>query len=374
MYGLTDAEARVVWSALALPGAAERARLDGSGLASSTYHAARRRSYAEGWLRDRYVPDPVAFGYPVATFILGRPYAEQIHAVGRRWAATDGAALIWTGTPMALGVFFHPTVPAAHRAMERLQAVLPLRDVSTLTVDLAEHRIPVYFDYEGAWARIAGIPVSPSYPAGLGYGAGVSMEDAAPRRPVPDRYRATALELMERPFAASPPGVIRLLGFGGLDRRQRDLLDGGYLRPRSFLDPSAVPEYRGRQIDQVFLVTGEMRDRTEPTAVLSELRASYHASPFLFVADGAKVLVGLVGHSGAPPPSAAGADAPSAPVGSILRDAVGRWMHRVDLYREEAATLRTVVDHRYGFMAAPRPVGPPAEPASVRARPRSPGR
>ncbi|MCI4366925.1 MAG: hypothetical protein L3K08_04155, partial [Thermoplasmata archaeon] len=228
MYGLTDAEAKVVWSALALPGAAERARLDGSGLASSTYHAARRRAYAEGWLRDRYVPDPVAFGYPIATFLLGRPYAEQIHAVGRRWGETEGAALVWTGTPMALGVFFHPTLNASRRAMERLQAVLPLRDVSTLTVDLSEQRIPVYFDYEGAWARIAGIPVSPSYPAGLGYGAGVSMEDSAPRRPVPDRHRPTAHELMERPFVPAAPGVVRLLGFGGLDRRQRDLLEDGY--------------------------------------------------------------------------------------------------------------------------------------------------
>ncbi len=369
MYGLTDAEARVVWSALALPGAAERARLDGSGLASSTYHAARRRAYAEGWLRDRYVPDPVAFGYPVATFVLGRPYAEQIHAVGRRWGATEGAALIWTGTPMALGVFFHPNVAASHRAMERLQAVLPLRDVSTLTVDLSEHRIPVYFDYEGAWARIAGIPVSPSYPVGLGYGAGISMEDSAPRRPVPDRYRPTAFELLERSFTPAEPGAIRLLGFGGLDRRQRDLLEGGYLRPRSFLDPSAVPEYRGRQIDQVFLVTGEMRDHTEPTAVLSELRASFHASPFLFVADGTKVLVGLVGHSGAPPPSAASGDAPSAPVGSLLRDAVGRWMHRVDLYREEATTLRTIVDHRYSFLAKARETAAEAPTLRTRSRP-----
>jgi hypothetical protein len=371
MYGLTDAEAKVVWSALALPGAAERARLDGSGLASSTYHAARRRSYAEGWLRDRYVPDPVAFGYPIATFLLGRPYAEQIHAVGRRWGETQGAALVWTGTPMALGVFFHPNKAAALRATERLQAVLPLRDVTMLHVDLSEQRIPVFFDYEGAWARIAGTPVSSSYPVGLGYGVGASMEDAAPRRPVPDRYRETAFELMERPFGAPDAGGIRWLAFGGQDRKQRDLFELGYLRPRSFLDPSAVPEYRGRQIDQVFLVTGEMRDRTEPTAVLSELRASYHASPFLFVADGPRVLLGLVGHSGAPPPSAATSDSPSAPVGSLLRDALGRWMQRVDLYREDATTLRTLVDHRYGFMAR-APVLAPVAGSGTRARSRTP--
>ena len=113
MHGLTDAEARVVWSALALPGAPERARLDGSGLPSSTYHAARRRAYDEGWIRDRFVPDPVAFGAPVVSFLLGRPYAEEIVAVGRRWGQTEGAAVVWTGTPMSLGVFFHPNRAAA---------------------------------------------------------------------------------------------------------------------------------------------------------------------------------------------------------------------------------------------------------------------
>ena len=343
----------MVWSALALPGAAERARLDGSGLASSTYHAARRRAYDERWVRDRYVPDPVAIGRPVITFLLGRPYAEELAAVGRRWAATDGAAVVWTGTPMALGIFFHPNAAIAHRAIDRLRAVLPIRDAASWSVDLSQGRVPVYFDFEGAWARFAGVTTPGSYPFGLGYGAGASLEDAAPRRPLPDRLRSHALAMLEGPFGTPEGGLTRWFAAAGLDRRERELLEAGYLQPRSFLEPAMVPDYRGRRMDQILLVTGEMRDRTDPTVLLSELRTSFHTSPFLFVHDGPRVLLGLLGHAGPPAPSAPTSDSPSAPVGTLLRETVGRWLCRVDLFREEAHALRAVLDHRYGPLLQP---------------------
>lgn len=365
MHGLTDAEARVVWSALALPGAAERVRLEGSGLASSTYHAARRRAYDEGWVRDRYVPDPVAFGATAVTFVIGRPYAEEIQAVARRWSVTESAAVVWTGTPLAFGTFFHPNAAIARRATDRLLRALPMRDASVLTVDLTQARVPVYFDFEGGWARLAGVPISAGYPFGIGHGAIFGDEGASARRPVPDRWRASALELLQAPFDDAP-GISRWLASGGVDRRQRGLLEDGYLRPRAFLDPAAIPEYRGRYIDQFLLVTGESRERTDPTMLLDELRTVHHASPFLFASEGRRVLLGLLGHSGPRAPSAPSSDSPAAPVGALLKETFSRWLCRVDLFREEAPTLRTVVDHRYTGIV--RAVSPAAAAPTIRAR------
>jgi hypothetical protein len=367
MHGLTDAEARTVWSALALPGASERERLMGSQLPSSTYHATRRRSYGEGWVRDRYVPDPVAIGRPVVTFLLARPYAEEVGLVARRWAAMPGNVLLWMGTPMTLGVFFHDSPVTARRAVARLSDEERLRDLTSLTVDLHEARVPVYFDFEGAWARVAGVPVSGGYPFGLGFGASAAY-GRGPRRPLPDRLRTATLELLARSNSTGDPGLIRWLGLGGLDRRQREVLDEGYLRPRTFLDPSKMPEYRGRRVDQVILISGEMRDRSDPTTILSELRAVHHASPFLFAYEGSKVLLGLLGHSGAPAPASPQGDAPSAPLGPVLRESLSRRLHRLDVFREEGSSLRTPVDHRYDGLLSP--LVPAASPG-VRSPPRA---
>ena len=368
VHGLTDAEARVVWSALALPGASERERLEGSGLPSSTYHATRRRAYTEGWVRDRFVPDPVAVGRPIASIVLGRPYAEEIPRIGSRWAGAEGNVLLWTGTPMVLGVFFHTQPSEARRAIARLADPARLRDVVSITVDLNEARIPVYFDFEGAWARLAGLPVSPSYPFGLGYGAGRRFSDT-PQRPLPDRWRAPAAELLERPFAGVGAGLLRWLGLGDLDRRQRDLVEHGYLRPRTFLDPAATPGYRDRRIDQLILVTGEMRDLADPTVVLSELRTVHHASPFLFASEGPRVILGLLGHTGGPAPPGNETDLPSAPMGPVLRETLARHLQRVDVYREEASALRILVDHRYARLLAPsHPEASPTAPSRRKAR------
>jgi hypothetical protein len=311
----------------------------------------------------------VALGRPIATFLLGRPYAEEIAPLRPRWAATDGIALLWTGTPMALGVFFHPDVPAARRALSHLSEGDRLRDLTTITVDLTEARIPVYFDFEGAWARIAGIPTSAEYPFGLGFGAGRHLE--GPRRPLPDRLRRSASELLEQPFHAAAPGLLRWLGLGSLDRRQRELVESGYVRPRTLLEPSAVPENRGRCVDQIVLVTGEMRDRSDPISVLSDLRSQHGTSPFLFASEGSRVLVGLLGHAGRGPSTTGPDPTASAPLGPLLRDTLARRMHRVDVYREEAAAIRAPIDHQYGSLLRPSPP-PPVAASRTRARGRAP--
>ncbi len=362
VHGLTEAEARVVWSALALPGAPERDRLAGSGLPSSTYHATRRRAYDEGWLRDRYVPDPIAVGRPIVTFLLGRPYADELGPVVKRWSSIEGNALVWTGTPMVFGVFFHDGRASARRLVSRVSDDARIRDLNALTVDLSETRVPVYFDFEGAWARIAGTKPSAEYPFGLGIGATGPAVPVA-RRPLPERLRGPGAELLERPFDPAGGGLLRWLGVGGLDRRQRELLEAGYLRLRTFLDAALLPTYEGRRIDQVVLVTGEMRDRLEPTTLLAELRETYLLSPFLFAYDGPRVLLGLLGNS-SPPTETPDVPAPAA-LGAVLRETLARRMQRVDVYREDVGALRAPVDHRYTSLL--RPTGA-ALSAAARAR------
>jgi len=73
---LTEQEVRVVGFLLEDSAEGERARLQRWQLPRSTYHHIRRRAYAEGWVYDRYLPDPRLLALPWVSFMLVRPFAD----------------------------------------------------------------------------------------------------------------------------------------------------------------------------------------------------------------------------------------------------------------------------------------------------------
>ncbi|MCI4317338.1 MAG: hypothetical protein L3J96_02260, partial [Thermoplasmata archaeon] len=106
---LTDAEAQVIGALLASTRVTERSRLHRAQVPRSTYHAARRRAYSEGWLRDRYIPNPVEYGLPYASISLARPFADRLApnlAVRRQDVATVYLA---SSPQLVLSVGWHDT-------------------------------------------------------------------------------------------------------------------------------------------------------------------------------------------------------------------------------------------------------------------------
>ena len=350
MRALTEAEGRVIAVLLGARVTTERERLQRLDVPRSTYHAARRRAYSEGWLRDRYVPDPVRFGFPVVSIVLARPFADRVAALEERWSANPTNVVAWLGAQVALGVFFHRDEREAARFATELSESKTASAVTTLAADATQSELPVYFDYEGLWSHLAGLSGTLSYPSGLGGDAGEAEQNGASTRP----RSWAAIELVHRPFVAAAEGRAgHLVGPLGLPFSQLKLLRNGSMSHRVFLDPSRVPPYQGRSADHVVLLGGDLRDGARPEQIFATLTKECRVFPFLYATHERRLLLGALGRGaptgGAPPmPTESG----RRPVLATLQE----HLEGIEIVQEPAANFRTIVDHRYDRLF-PRPAG-----------------
>ena len=349
MRFLTDAEGRIVATLLGSSLSSERERSDGR-CPRSTYHAARRRAYEEGWLQDRYVPDPVRLGFPWASFVLLRPFADRIEAASRSWGEDPTNVLSWWSPQLALGVFLHRSEREADRLVKSLQKDQAASSTTTLTAHLTDPEVPVFFDYEGLWTHLAALPGTSTYPNGLGGNfPGADGPEAAP-----STHQRWALgELIRRPFAAAEAGRAgHLVGPFGLPFSQQKLLRDGWISHRVFLYPSLLPPYQGRSAEQVVFVSGKLRAGTRPEELFATLTRDCRVFPFLYVVHEDRLLMGALGRTPGSPP---GRDAPSPdePPRRAVMPTLQSALEGIDVTQELAAQLRTDVDLRFDRLLAP---------------------
>jgi hypothetical protein len=337
--GLTDAEARVIAVLLAARPDRERERLRFIDVPRSTYHAIRRRAYDEGWLRDRYVPHPVAFGRPLVSFVLVRPYADRFEELAATVADHPGTVVVWRGTQVVLAVVFHAKDGDVARLARRIDTDHLAPPATTITTRTEGPSVPVYFDYEGLWCHVAGFDGTLGYPHGLGGGMDPDAE-AKPQALSPHQWWA-ASELVRRPFTATEQGKgAHLVGPLGLPFSQRRLLQRGWVVHRTILDPGRIPPYQGRAADQVVLVTGRPRPGARPELLFSTLSRESRVYPFLFANGSERWLFGAMGGTGARPSDA---DAARRPVLPTLQE----YLEGIEITQEPAAGFVAPVDHRY---------------------------
>lgn len=337
MRTLTEAEGRVIAVLLGGAGTSERERLKRAGVPRSTYHAARKRAYEEGWLKDRYVPDPARLGDPIATFAVVRPYVDHLEELVTAWSGRPENMLTWSSPQFVVGIFVHPTTAAAQKATAQLIPPGWSRWQSVMHVDLNGPSVPVYFDYEGLWAHLAGLSGTSTYPNGLG-----GTADGA-GAPMTSHQRWAARELVFRPFAAQAAGRAgHLVGPLGLPFSQQKMMRAGWVVHRVLLDPARVPPYRGRAADQVTFILGELRAEARPEQLFATLTRECRVFPFLFVTDGQRLLMGALGRTpGGPAP--AESTEPRRPVMATLQV----YLQGIEILAEAASAFRPVVDHRY---------------------------
>ncbi len=345
MRTLTEAEARVVGALLGSTLVTERSRLHRAGVPRSTYHAARRRAYSEGWLRDRYIPNPVEFGLPFATFTLSRPFAERLGAFVQD-RSRDGSVVFLASSPqLALAIAFHPTAEAASEAV-----TLPERERLAgwsfgIIADLREPSVPVYFDFEGSFSHLGEVEGAEGYPQGLGggppHGASRPEEFATRRR------GWGAGELVRRPFQG-PDGAraAHRIGPVGLPWGQRKLLNQGWMAHRVLLDPVELPPFRGRSAPMQVFVVGAFRANARPEELFAALTRDAQVYPFLFAVGGGKLLLGALGQ---PPATAGSLPSERASVMGVLKQR----LEGIEILQEPAALLKTQIDHRYDRLFTP---------------------
>jgi hypothetical protein len=318
----------------------ERERLHQVQVPRSTYHAVRRRAYEELWLRDRYIPHPLPLGFPFVSFVLARPFADKFEEYATRAAADPGNVFLWTGGPIALAIFFHRREADRSKWGAQVQRERLAGPPTTITVPTDQPSVPVFFDFEGLWCHLAGLPGTLAYPHGLGGPlGGDGPEDGTPSL---TSHRSWAIgELLRRPFAGADAGKgPHLVGPLGLPFAQRRMLARGWVEHRTLLDPAPLPPYQGKSPDQVALITGVPRSYGRPEALFAELTRECRVFPFLFVVGSERWLLGALGSSSPPAPDSS---SPRRPVLATLRE----YLEGIEVVQEPATQFSARVDHRY---------------------------
>lgn len=338
--GLTDAEARVIAVLLAARPDRERERLRLIKVPRSTYHAIRRRAYEEGWLRDRYVPHPLAVGFPLVTFVLSRPYADRFDDHVGLVADEPGTVVVWRGGQVVLSVMFHRSAKEVERLLGRIDAARLAPAPTAVTVAIDGPAVPVYFDFEGLWCHVAGLDGTFAYPHGLGGGLFDGRAETDAVKLTAHQWWATS-ELVRRPFVATDAGRgAHLVGPLGLPFSQRRLLQRGWVVHRTILDPARLPPYQGRAADLVVLVTGTPRMGARPEQLFATLSHESRVYPFLFATGKDRWLFGAMGGAGPRPSEPSSVRRPVLPT---MRE----YLEGIEILQEPASGFLSSVDHRY---------------------------
>jgi hypothetical protein len=338
--GLTDAEARVIAVLLAARPDRERERLQMISVPRSTYHAIRRRAYDEGWLRDRYVPHPVAFGRPCVTFVIARPFADRFDELVALLSGDPSIVVVWRGSQVVLAVAFHRAPAEIARLLGKIDASHLAPPPTSVTARTEGPTVPVYFDFEGLWCHVAGFDGTLSYPHGLGGGVAEDGSEG-PAVTLSSHQWWAASELVKRPFSVPEAGRgAHLVGPLGLPFSQRRLLQRGWVTHRTILDPARLPPYQGRAAAQVVLVTGTPRPGARPELLFSALSRESRVYPFLFATGADRWLFGAMGGAPSTPAEVEGARRPVLPT---MRE----YLEGIEIVQEAAPGFVFAIDHRY---------------------------
>ncbi|MCI4319267.1 MAG: hypothetical protein L3K23_03930 [Thermoplasmata archaeon] len=350
MRSLTDAEARVLTALVADVPEGERDRLRRIALPRSTYHAARRRCYAESWVLDRYVPDPVAFGFPWVAFLAARPFADRIREFVKMLSDHPAAVVVASSPQFLLGVAWAESERAAREFVDS-----PTKNGLAgwsygVVSDARSGSIPVYFDYEGAWSHVAGAMGTTDYPRGLG-GNPPGENDPGPSS---RRTSWAALELVHRPFAAEAEGRPgHVIGTFGLPWSQRRLLEAGTVRHRVLLDAGRIPPYQGRAAGQLVAITGTLKEGHSAGALLATLTQASRVFPLLMASGSGRLIILALGQAAGPSSHSFPRDAERQPPMSRLRDA----LEGIEILQDSVTSISPWVNHRYDRLLPPRGSG-----------------
>ncbi len=334
MRSLSRAEIRVIRVLLAdLPGT-ERQRFRAAEVPRTTYQTVRGRAFANGWLKERYIPHPSLVGRDRVRLILAQPYAEHWNQSIRAFRSTDGLVLLWASPETLFGVVFERS---STRAWEPPIAPESFRRYWTVAPEGEGGGLPAYFDYEGVWSSwtLGSPPLA--YPRQV-----ARASSSAPAKTREDRVAVRSL--LMRPFESIPgrSGIIAQSP-ARLSRHERRLIADGRVSHRVLPDFHQIPSVRGFRPERLAYVTGETRPDRNPAELFGDLLHRAHVAPFLYAYDKERVLVSAL--SPAPP----GNVERHLPVLSVVQE----YLQRIEVVREPIDAMFPLIDHRYDQLTVP---------------------
>lgn len=338
MRSVTRAESLVIGSLLGSNLATVRQQIRQSGLAPRTFEVARRRIFEAGWLSDRFLPDPRILGYNMAIFAVARPYAEHLEEIVQAWKDSPACVLLWRMPETLLGVFF------GHAERESSEPIVDLGDPRSfsqlfrLRSNLDNATVPVFFDYEGAWSKVAGIERSGLYPRSLPFAEETSVGKQETVSRIREIGTAVGLPFLPVSVAGAPQSAS--------PRSERKVvakvLSRGWVERRVFLNLQSIPHVGEWKLESVVLAHGRFREGGDPLLLFRDLVGRCRVTPFLYASDDRGALFGAL--SPAPVPR----ERPVASGRLSVSGTVRSHLEEIEVHREPVARLTPILDHRYG--------------------------
>jgi hypothetical protein len=345
MRSLSVAETQVISSMLATSPKTEEERLVVSGVPRSTFKAVRKKVIAHGWLRERWMPDPVHIGVNLIDFVVAQPFADRRSKVLQAARQDPSVVELWSSAETIFAVCFrtgsHPVGPSLTDTVQASKGRSWI-----VQVDPTRETVPIYFDYEGAWSRLCRRDGLWGYPQSLGgnsrdhTGRTGKQSIAENSKELLDLLSTSGLE---DPLGKSKPILARWKAARGRAR----LVRLGSVTRRLIPDFQRIPDFQGLRFERLALITGKRRPDADVRHALSRLIFEARAAPFLFAVDSKRILIGT--HSPAPP---------SVQIGRIsVLGLIEQYLSEIQVIRESISSIVTWVDHEYGRILGPHQTG-----------------
>jgi hypothetical protein len=346
---VTAAELIVVQSVLAHPTEPGTSRIRRTRIARRTYQWTLQRVRERRWVQERFVPSPGLTGLPFVTVLLATALTGAADRFAMELVRNGRIAHAWRMGERFFAVLFSRAPSEFSEWSASVRSAGLAEEVSGVTADLVDSTLPVYFDFEGEWARYGAISGTEAYPHPL--------RDRGPRSPAGDpetpgpRLASVAAEMARRAEQASTADE----GGGRVGRwigrfAEEQAVRAGWVEPRGFLDPVAVPRYLSDFAEGITFVSGPLRMGGGPERFAQELIEGSSVHPFLVAGDASSALVGFLS---AGPRTRLG---PAPPPRASVRATLGRWLSGFEIARYPLAGVETVVRHRYSPLL-PAPPG-----------------
>jgi hypothetical protein len=294
-------------------------------------------AFGAEWVIRRFVPDPTLVGVVRIRFQVGQPFAERRADLLSHLARMEDVVVLWDSPGTIFSVAFERSHLDGHGPVDE-EVGWARRWV--IEPSLLDGGALAYFDFEGAWSRWALGEAPRAYPRGL---TTVPSESRLSR---PNLRAKDLVELVERPFSKSKAKAGGFWPFGGdLPRHLRNLVDRGLALPLTIPDLARIPGPERQALTSVVFASGIWASDCAGQQLFRELGSRCRATPFLYVFDTNRVLLGFL----APAPSTLAKG--RTPIASVL----GEFLREIEVIREPVGSVSTVVNHRYDrlFSAVP---------------------
>jgi hypothetical protein len=335
---VTKAEAQVLSVLFESSIGSEEGRIRRSGLSRTTFQVAKKRLYETRSVADRYLPNPAAFGFRAATFVLATPFAEHLPSASKILVEEPGSVVVWLGRQSVLGVLFQRNMEEAKGTLDRINAQTGGRFFA-VCADTGLPTVPCYFDFEGAWKKLSGQPGVAGYPRPLGGPFASGIFGGGPRPADIDAARRLVHDAV---FSEQSNNAPHLLGPHLLPMSQRKLLNRNLVQWRVFPAITSFPTFPETSLNEVIFVTGRFHRGAKAAEFFGRLAGECRVFPFLYCTDGDKVILAALGTGQAAQKKGPGVAGPPSTMSTIKAHIEG-----ISIIRETASALFVQHDHRY---------------------------